>query len=108
MHKCDGHVREISVDDLKPGAVLRMIEKEVGFKDGEVVAPFMDFVVLKVENAQARIARPYVFASGVGTTSPTALVGLNEMLVEVSRLVGPASQFRVVTQARGHGFEYTT
>lgn len=111
----DGHVRQITVDDVKPGVVLREVSRKAGYADGEIVPPFADAVVLKVDpdpsgkpDATVVLARPYLYASNVGTTSPTALLGFEKFEVQLSRLVREDSIYMLVVGSRGQSFKYTT
>ncbi len=111
----DGHVRTITVDDVQPGVVLREVSRVAGYEDGAVVPAFADAVVLKVDpdpsgkaDANVTLARPYLYASNVGTTSPTALVGFEKVEVQLSRLVQENSIYMLVVGSRGQSFKYTT
>ncbi len=50
-------------------------------------SPFMDAVVLGFnDKGYAKLARPYVYASSVGTTGPTALAGVEYIeMVDLTR-----------------------
>jgi len=49
--------------------------------------PFMDMIVLGFsEDGNAKVARPYCYVSGAGTTGPTVLTGHEELTVSLSKL----------------------
>lgn len=111
----DGHVRAITLDDVKPGVVLREVSRVPGYEDGAIVPAFADAVVLKVDpdasgraDATVTLARPYLYATGVGTTSPTALVGFEKVEVQLSRLVREDSIYMLVVGSRGQAFTWVT
>lgn len=59
--------------------------------------PFADGLILGFnERGEARIARPYVFVSGVGTTGPTPLTG-----VEIVNCVSQTTLAAMVRVDRG-------
>ena len=108
--KTDGRLFAVTLEDLVPGTVLRMVDA-----DGNS-APYSDFTVLKVDGPPAEdgpprgyrdvtLARPYLFASGAGTSCPTALTGVEQVKVSVASLLKGATPFRVVVTSRGqaHG-----
>lgn len=62
------------------------VEEAHGRKAGDVIRcgtyAFADCVILGFNEAgDAKLARPYTFASGVGTTGPTALTGVETFIV---------------------------
>lgn len=62
------------------------IEEAHGRKAGDVVRAgsdaFMDCVILGFNEAgDAKLARPYAYVSGVGTTAPTVLTGVETFVV---------------------------
>lgn len=75
----DGKLKEIeSIHQLQSGCIVR--EKTAG------QAPFSDSVVVQIveyrpSNFQVKLSRPYAFVSGVGTTSPTVLLGQETITV---------------------------
>jgi len=104
--KTDGRLFPVTKEDLLPGAVLRMVTPS----DGSV-SSFSDFVVVgwtsSLKNA-VRLARPYAFVSGAGTTSPTVLTGVEYLEVTVERLLADNSQFSAVVQSTGLVAEHLT
>jgi hypothetical protein len=91
------------------------VSRVPGYEDGAVVPPFADATVLKVEpdpsgkpDAMVTLARPYLYATGVGTTSPTALMGFEKVEVQLSRLVREDSIYMLVVGSRGQAFTWTT
>ncbi len=119
--KNDGQLHSVEQDDIAAGTVLRMVHR-----DG-TSAPFSDFVVLDAYwvNAEGRrsslseedtaqaikvgilkgrevvLARPYLYATSVGTTCPTAMTGVETIKVDVASLLKGDSLFRTVRTARG-------
>jgi hypothetical protein len=109
MFKHDGAVRPAALDDLQPGAVLRRVES-----DGSSVSPFSDCVILNVWNQDlqhgrtltwVKVARPYVFASSVGTTAPTPLLGCETFDMTLD---GALASYSVVLRSTGEPSSYTT
>lgn len=124
--RTDGQLFRPEEGDLEPGSVLRMVSA-----DGSA-APFSDFTVLSVHwvNAEGRrsslseddtalavksgtlklrevlMARPYLYATHAGTSCPSWLTGVEELRVDVKRVLGEDSPFRTVCTARGslHGY----
>lgn len=80
----DGKLKEISsIYEIQSGCIVRM--------KGTEVAPFSDCIVQKIENVlnvnhRITLSRPYAFVSGVGTTSPTVLLGQETFEVDFDRL----------------------
>jgi len=113
--KTDGQLFRAEEADLEPGSVLRMVSA-----DGSA-APFSDFTVLSVhwsdnghrvpgplKNSvrEVLMVRPYLYATHAGTSCPSWLTGVEELRVDVKRVLGEDSPFRVVCTARGslHGY----
>lgn len=56
-------------------------------KNKDMLSPFSDHVILGFsEDGQARVSRPYLYASGVGTTGPTPLLGCETYELSVNAL----------------------
>jgi hypothetical protein len=118
--RTDGQLFRPGEGDLEPGSVLRMVSA-----DGSA-APFSDLTVLAVywtdssgnriwddekladrrRGREVLMARPYLYATHVGTSCPSWLTGVEELRVDVKRILGEDSMFRVVCTARGslHGY----
>jgi hypothetical protein len=109
MH--DGQFKRFSIsDDVEIGMVVREIH------DDATVPPFGDSVVLKrvrkdppfkgdKASVSFLIARPYVFASGIGTTCPTPLTGVETIEISFTNL---SDRYVCVLNSRGNPFTYTT
>lgn len=106
----DGHVRQITVDDVQPGVVVREVTRHPGYEDGAISPPFPDHVVLgfDVKKGTVKLARPYLYASGTGTTAPTALTGVSTVEISVERLCAPDSLFMLVVGSRGQTVKFET
>lgn len=68
--------------------------------------PFGDAVILGFNEAgEAKLARPYAFASSVGTTSPTGLLGAESIVYTVSNLKHVLSKWPRLSEGKvtGHG-----
>ena len=63
---------------LTAGDILRVLHKDSAFPDA-VVLGFN-------ENGDVKVSRPYVYASSVGTTGPTPLLGCETFVIEASKL----------------------
>lgn len=56
-------------------------------KNQDMLYPFSDHVILGFsEDGQARVSRPYLYASGVGTTGPIPLLGCETYELSVNAL----------------------
>jgi len=103
MH--DGQFKRIVIsDDVEVGMIVREMH------DDATVPPFADSVMLKRINRVGYstafiVARPYVFASGVGTTCPTPLTGVEAFEVSFESL---RDRYVLVLDSRGNPFSYTT
>jgi len=101
----DGQFKRIAIsDDVEAGMVVREMH------DDATVPPFGDSVVLKRVNRVGYsvvfiVARPYVFASGTGTTCPTPLTGVETFEVSFESL---RDRYVLVLDSRGNPFSYTT
>lgn len=104
----DGHVRQITADDVQPGVVIREVSRQPGYEDGAISPPFPDHVILAVKDGVAYLARPYLYATLVGTTSPSALTGVSKTEVLVERLCREDSLFMLVVGSRGQAFKFET
>jgi|HubBroStandDraft_5_1064220.scaffolds.fasta_scaffold31999_3 hypothetical protein len=81
----------------------KKLEKPITLHAGDVVrmndwTAFADSVILGFNEDTVRLSRPYVYASGVGTTGPTALLGAETYEVPASQIV----QFYKVVENDGH------
>lgn len=113
--KTDGRIFPVTKEDVRKGAVLRMVHRS----DGSVAA-FSDFVVVdvfQVDSRGARIAgfrvrqasdgapagwvvkmaRPYAYATEVGSV----LTGVETLEVPEEKLLGEDSLFSAVVQSTG-------
>jgi len=104
----DGWVRAIVQDDIQAGVVLREVSKEPGFEDGAICSPFADAVILGSNGDNVILARPYLYATSVGTTAPSALVGYEKFEVPVERLLRADSIYMLVVGSRGQSFKMVT
>ena len=111
-YKCDGNVRVITLEDLRPGHVLRETSVEhvdVGLSSTcstEVYPTYSDSTIVDISAddrglTQVRLVRPFLYSTGVGTTSKHWLMGVEDIKVEASRLVGEKSIYRIVLLASG-------
>jgi hypothetical protein len=71
----DGHTRPATVEDMVPGAVIRLANH-----DGTISA-YSDCTILRKTDIGWCVARPFVYAHGV---SSTALTGVEEFEVSKS------------------------
>lgn len=56
-------------------------------KNKDMLYPFSDHVILGFsEDGYAKVSRPYVYASGIGTTCPTPLLGCETYELSVNAL----------------------
>jgi len=107
--KTDGRLFPASEADVFPGAVLRMVDS-----NGDS-SPFSDFVVLRVAPpdlarfavVEVTLARPYLYASGTGTTCPSALTGVETLKVTMDSLTGACSIFRAVITSLGTPHDFS-
>ena len=112
--RTDGRLFRAEAEDLVPGTVLRMVDA-----NGES-APFSDFVILGVKNVdeldgrplgnpflEVTMARPYLFATSVGTTSPSALTGVETLRADAKSVLKEGSLFRVVVTSRGAPHDFS-
>jgi hypothetical protein len=99
--KTDGRLFPVRRGDVKPGAVLRMIN----VSDGSA-SSFSDFLVTGVTDVpnmprehfgNVTLQRPYAFVSPTGSL----LTGTETMTVEMGRLTQEGSLFRAVVNSRG-------
>ncbi len=101
----DGHVRPATAADLGPGTILRMGNAFPTDSGGTwISSSFSDCVVVKTrmdghKDLWVTLARPYAFVHGTGTTSPTVLTGVEQYEVLADRLIGGASQYRLVVMS---------
>ena len=103
--KVDGHTRPLTWDDLKAGNVLRMVYHEA---DGaEIASAYSDATIVGLSctpgngTTIVRLARPYLYSTHDGTTTPGFLMGVEDYTVEGSRMIGPDSVFRLVLLSTG-------
>lgn len=123
VYGCDGHLHEITAEDLKKGNVLRSLESEPGahhsFADAIVVdVYFKDHNGGRIASHEAErfakkdlyvnVARPYAFVSGADTCCPSVLTGVEQFEIPASRLTGPDSRYRLVVQSTGLAANHTT
>lgn len=103
--KLDGEMRKLKVEDIVPGAVVRMTQSDGSFP------PFSDTVILGVSRPphddigqvlamhdEIKLARPYLYATLTETCCPSALVGIEEYKVTVDSLL---TRFLLVTMSTG-------
>lgn len=109
--RLDGETRKLTVDDIKPGNVVRMTQSDGSFP------PFSDTVILGVSRrphedfGQAlaghddiKLARPFLYATLTETCCPSALVGIEEYQTTVDSLLG---RFVLVTMSTGLAANFT-
>lgn len=77
------------------------IESAHGRKAGDVIragsGAFMDCVILGFNEAgDAKLGRPYAYASGVGTTGPTTLTAVETFIVYAASFAAGLALYPVV------------
>lgn len=115
----DGRLFKAEEADVFPGAVLRMVDS-----NGDS-SPFSDFVVLAVKGpppasgpnmspvganlgyVEVTLARPYLYASGTGTTCPSALTGVETLKVTMDSITTAGSLFRAVITSLGKPHDFS-
>ncbi len=105
----DGRLFKAEEADVFPGAVLRMVGP-----NGDS-SPFSDFVVLRVAPpdlarfavVEVTLARPYLYASGTGTTCPSALTGVETLKVTMDAILREWSLFRAVVTSLGKPHDFS-
>jgi hypothetical protein len=105
MFHLDGNLREATLDDIREGHILRMVQRSC---DGEAASSaFSDHIIVKVEKVElnkttwVRLVRPFAYVHLTGTMSPGPLFGHEDYKVDLNRLVGPGSLYRVVLMSTG-------
>ncbi len=107
--RTDGRLFAATETDVVPGTVLRMVDP-----NGDS-APFSDFTVLRVAPpdlarfavVEVTLVRPYLYASGVGTTCPSALTGVETLKVTIDSILKEGSLFRVVVTSTGKPHDFS-
>lgn len=123
VYRTDGHLHEATADDVRKGNVFRPVQQSEGttyaFGDSVVVDVFFndrhgrrlsghEADQASDKRLYAKLARPYCFVSGAETCCPSVLTGVEQFVVEASRLHGPDSPYRLVVQSTGLAANYTT
>ena len=123
VYQCDGNLHEVTSDDLRRGNVLRPIQSEPGavysFADSIIVDVFfrdpngnqlsiVDHVKVLDKRLCVKLARPYAYVSGVDTTCPAVLTGVEHLELYASRLIGPDARYRLVVKSNGKASNHIT
>ena len=95
LYPPDGQTRPLTVDDIRPGHVIRMTQSDGSFP------PFSDTVILGIARPphddlgqglaghdEIKLARPFLYASGTETCCPSSLTGVEEYKATVDSLLG--------------------
>ena len=111
VFKCDGNMRRMTMDDVRPGVVIRMTNCEpltsaltnCEHENYDVFGPWSDTLIVNVSSDEcgvfwARLVRPYVYADGKGTYCRSWKMGMEDFKVEASRIL---ESYQVVLMSTG-------
>jgi hypothetical protein len=107
MYKHDGNIRIMTWDDIQPGHVLReSTQVPASCGDHHIHPTFSDAIIVDATpddkgDLQVRLVRPYLYATGAGTTCRNWMMGVEDFKVPGSKLIGGTSIYRIVLLASG-------
>ena len=106
----DGQTKNVTLEDLIPGTLLREVHDTSPDQTEKVTPPFGDSMIVEVGYSQpnsshgikvVKLVRPYVQATGQGTVCPNWVAGFEQYEVSVDYLLSWNCHLKVVVMSTG-------